>query len=120
MPLVQISGIEGYLTLEQKQDLIRKVTDAVVAVEGEGMPKSFGPKSPTSDGSRSCSMSFTRARARETRVPAVLPTEDSYPRRSLVSTKSSAAWRIPSPTRLYGGVCAYDGTRQLCPTDTVV
>ncbi len=37
MPLVQIRGIEGYLTLEQKQDLIRKVTDAVVSVEGEGL-----------------------------------------------------------------------------------
>ncbi len=37
MPLVQIGGIEGYLTLEQKQDLIRKVTDAVVSVEGEGL-----------------------------------------------------------------------------------
>lgn len=37
MPLVQIKGIAGYLTLEQKQDLIRKVTDAVVSVEGEGL-----------------------------------------------------------------------------------
>lgn len=37
MPLVQITGVAGYLTLEQKQDLIRLVTDAVVAVEGEGL-----------------------------------------------------------------------------------
>jgi len=37
MPLVQIKGIGGYLSLEQKQDLIRKVTDAVVSVEGEGL-----------------------------------------------------------------------------------
>jgi len=37
MPLVQIKGIEGYLNLEQKQELIRKVTDAVVSVEGEGL-----------------------------------------------------------------------------------
>lgn len=36
MPLVQIKGIEGYLGLEQKQELIRRVTEAVVAVEGEG------------------------------------------------------------------------------------
>ncbi|MEQ1789653.1 MAG: 4-oxalocrotonate tautomerase family protein [Rickettsiales bacterium] len=35
MPLVQIKGISGYLSLEQKQELIRKVTDAVVSVEGE-------------------------------------------------------------------------------------
>lgn len=37
MPLVQIKGIGGYLSLEQKKDMIRKVTDAVVSVEGEGL-----------------------------------------------------------------------------------
>lgn len=37
MPLVQIKGIAGYLSLEQKQKLIQKVTDAVVSVEGEGL-----------------------------------------------------------------------------------
>lgn len=37
MPLVQITGVGNYLTLEQKQELIRKVTDAVVSVEGEGL-----------------------------------------------------------------------------------
>lgn len=37
MPLVQIKGIEDCLSLEQKQELIRRVTDAVVAVEGEGV-----------------------------------------------------------------------------------
>ncbi len=37
MPLVQIKGISGYLNLAQKQEIIRKVTDAVVAVEGEGL-----------------------------------------------------------------------------------
>lgn len=37
MPLVQIKGVSNYLTLEQKQALISKVTDAVVAVEGEGL-----------------------------------------------------------------------------------
>ena len=37
MPLVQIKGVGGYLTLEQKQEMIRKVTDAVLAVEGEGL-----------------------------------------------------------------------------------
>lgn len=33
MPLVQIKGISGYLSLQQKQDIIRKVTDAIVSVE---------------------------------------------------------------------------------------
>jgi len=37
MPLVQIKGVGGYLTLEQKQEIIRKVTDAVLSVEGEGL-----------------------------------------------------------------------------------
>jgi 4-oxalocrotonate tautomerase len=37
MPLIQITGVGDYLTLDQKQDLIRKVTDAVVSVEGEGL-----------------------------------------------------------------------------------
>lgn len=37
MPLVQIKGVGGYLTLDQKQEMIRRVTDAVLAVEGEGL-----------------------------------------------------------------------------------
>jgi 4-oxalocrotonate tautomerase len=37
MPLVQIKGIGGYLSIAQKQEIIRKVTDAVVSVEGEGL-----------------------------------------------------------------------------------
>lgn len=37
MPLVQIKGIGGYLSLEQKQEMIRKVTEAVLSVEGEGL-----------------------------------------------------------------------------------
>lgn len=37
MPLVQIKGIGGYLSLDQKKEIIRKVTDAVLSVEGEGL-----------------------------------------------------------------------------------
>lgn len=37
MPLVEIKGVEGYLSLEQKQELIERVTDAVVSVEGENV-----------------------------------------------------------------------------------
>ena len=37
MPLIQIKGVGGYLTLLQKQEMIRKVTDAVLSVEGEGL-----------------------------------------------------------------------------------
>lgn len=37
MPLVQIKGVGGYLTLAQKQEMIRKVTDAVLSVEGEAL-----------------------------------------------------------------------------------
>jgi len=37
MPLVRIKGVGGYLSLAQKQEMIRKVTDAVLSVEGEGL-----------------------------------------------------------------------------------
>jgi 4-oxalocrotonate tautomerase len=37
MPWVQITGVGGCLTLDQKQEMIRRVTDAVLAVEGEGL-----------------------------------------------------------------------------------
>ncbi len=37
MPLAQIKGISGVLTLEQKQEMIKRVTDAIVSVEGEGV-----------------------------------------------------------------------------------
>ena len=37
MPLVQIKGISGILTLDQKQEIIKKVTDVIVSVEGEGL-----------------------------------------------------------------------------------
>jgi 4-oxalocrotonate tautomerase len=37
MPLIQIKGIGGYLNLDQKKELIAKVTDAVLSVEGEGL-----------------------------------------------------------------------------------
>lgn len=37
MPLVQIKGISGYLSLPQKQEIIKKVTDAIVSVEGEAL-----------------------------------------------------------------------------------
>lgn len=35
MPLVDIQLIKGVFTPEQKKDMIEKVTDAMVAVEGE-------------------------------------------------------------------------------------
>jgi 4-oxalocrotonate tautomerase len=37
MPLVDIHLIEGVFDKSQKQEMIRKVTDAMVAVEGEAM-----------------------------------------------------------------------------------
>ena len=35
MPLVTIKGIEGVFSDEQKAEVIRKVTDAMVSVEGK-------------------------------------------------------------------------------------
>ena len=37
MPLVDIQLIEDVFTPDQKQEMIRKVTDAMVAIEGEAM-----------------------------------------------------------------------------------
>jgi phenylpyruvate tautomerase PptA (4-oxalocrotonate tautomerase family) len=37
IPLAQLKGLSGYLNVEQKSELIRKVTDAIVSVEGEGL-----------------------------------------------------------------------------------
>lgn len=37
MPVVQIKGVESYLSLEQQQEPIRRVTNAVIAVEGESL-----------------------------------------------------------------------------------
>lgn len=37
MPLVQVKGVSGYLSKEQKAELIKRLTDAVLSVEGEGL-----------------------------------------------------------------------------------
>ncbi len=37
MPLVNVKMIEGVFTPTQKQEMIRKLTDTMVAIEGENM-----------------------------------------------------------------------------------
>ena len=37
MPLIDIHVIEGVFSVAEKQDMIRKVTDTMVAIEGEVM-----------------------------------------------------------------------------------
>jgi 4-oxalocrotonate tautomerase len=37
MPLVNVKVIEGVFTAAQKQEMIRKLTDAMVSIEGESM-----------------------------------------------------------------------------------
>ncbi|TDU26501.1 4-oxalocrotonate tautomerase [Panacagrimonas perspica] len=37
MPLVVIKGIEGVFSAAQKQEVIKKITDTMVSVEGERM-----------------------------------------------------------------------------------
>ena len=37
MPLINVKLIEGVFTPKQKQDMIRKLTDTMVAIEGENM-----------------------------------------------------------------------------------
>lgn len=37
MPFIQVKLIEGVFSHEQKQEMVRKLTDAIVSVEGENM-----------------------------------------------------------------------------------
>jgi 4-oxalocrotonate tautomerase len=37
MPLIQVKAIEGVFTKEQKQEIVRKLTDTMVAIEGEAL-----------------------------------------------------------------------------------
>ena len=39
MPLVDIHVIKGAFTPEQKSSMITKVTDAMVSIEGESLPR---------------------------------------------------------------------------------
>ena len=37
MPMVNVKVIEGVFSPEQKREMIRRVTDAIVTIEGEGL-----------------------------------------------------------------------------------
>lgn len=37
MPLINVKLIEGVFTPEQKQDIVRKLTDTMVGIEGENL-----------------------------------------------------------------------------------
>jgi len=37
MPLINVKMLEGLFTPKQKQDMIRKLTDTMVSIEGENM-----------------------------------------------------------------------------------
>jgi 4-oxalocrotonate tautomerase len=37
MPMVSVRVIEGVFTTEQKQDMIRRITDTMVEIEGENL-----------------------------------------------------------------------------------
>ena len=37
MPLIQVKLIEGVFTVPQKQEIIERLTDAMVTIEGEAM-----------------------------------------------------------------------------------
>lgn len=37
MPLIQVKVIEGVFTKDQKQEIVRKLTDTMVAIEGENL-----------------------------------------------------------------------------------
>jgi len=37
MPLIQVKVIEGVFSPEQKREIVKKLTDAMVSIEGENM-----------------------------------------------------------------------------------
>ena len=37
MPLIEVKVLEGVFTAQQKQEIIERLTDAMVAIEGESM-----------------------------------------------------------------------------------
>jgi len=37
MPLIQVKAIEGVFTKEKKQEIVKKLTDTLVAIEGEAL-----------------------------------------------------------------------------------
>jgi 4-oxalocrotonate tautomerase len=37
MPLIQVKIIEGVFSSQQKQEIVKKLTDAMVSIEGENM-----------------------------------------------------------------------------------
>jgi 4-oxalocrotonate tautomerase len=39
MPFIQVKVVEGVFTALQKQEIIERLTDALVEIEGEGMRK---------------------------------------------------------------------------------
>ena len=42
MPFVNVKLIKGVFDAEQKQEMIRKLTDTMVEIEGEAMPRDLG------------------------------------------------------------------------------
>jgi 4-oxalocrotonate tautomerase len=40
VPLIQVKVLEGVFTAQQKQEIIERLTDAMVAIEGESMRQS--------------------------------------------------------------------------------
>lgn len=40
MPLLTVKLVEGVFTSQQKQEMVRKLTDTMVAIEGENLRKS--------------------------------------------------------------------------------
>jgi 4-oxalocrotonate tautomerase len=37
MPLIQVKAIEGVFSKEQRKEVVKKLTDAMVAIEGEAL-----------------------------------------------------------------------------------
>ncbi len=55
MPFIQVKVIENVFTPEQTQQIVRSLTDAMVAIEGENIGRSHGASSRRSRAARGAS-----------------------------------------------------------------
>ena len=71
MPLIEVKVLEGVFTAQQKQEIIERLTDAMVAIEGESMR----PSTWCVCGSRSGSFLFAEPPPASTAATRALPGE---------------------------------------------
>ena len=88
MPLIQVKVIEGVFSKAQKAEMIRKLTDTMVSIEGENMPhrdhgghrggeeRQLGHRRPADDDGRREDAGRGRAAVRSDRLSHIARRED--------------------------------------------